>query len=494
MLSLAARRARVKEGAAVLGQPGQRSFTPFEWKGRINWDKSFKPESCEIRKNRQSPYKCNNSDPGGSMRRCCKVRSWFLLSTLTVLAGVAPVRAQQGLMLSGAGPINRSMGGASTAAPLDSIGALYWNPATTSGLPGSELAFGVELLFPQARLSSSLPIGVAGTTTSDAGVFVLPSVGLVYQPEDSRWTFGLGLFAPTGFAVNYPGSTSNPVLTPPPPSGFGFGPLAAQYEVFQIAPTVSYQLTDRLSIGFGPILDLATLRIDPALITSPNATGAYPRGNPSEYAWGAGFQVGLYYVTEAGWHFGTALKSPQWFESFEYHTIDALGQPRDFHFHFNNPLIWSVGGAYSGFERWTLATDLRFINYRDTVGFSHTGFDATGALRGLGWDNVFVLALGAQYQLTEALSLRMGYTFNTNPINSDIAAFNVASPLIVQHTLAVGASYSFNRCFSLSAAYVHSFENSVQGAIISPFGPIPGSSVQSDAWADSFIFGGTVKF
>jgi long-chain fatty acid transport protein len=428
------------------------------------------------------------------MRRCCKVRSWFLLCTLTVLAGVAPARAQQGMVVSGAGPINRSMGGASTAAPLDSIGALYWNPATTSGLAGSELAFGVELLFPQARLSSALPIGVAGSTISDAGVYVLPSVGMVYQPEDSRCTFGLGLFAPEGFAVNYPGSATNPLLTAPPPNGIGFGPINVVYQVFQIAPTVAFQLTDRLSIGFGPTLDLASLRADPALITSPNANGAYPQGNHSNVAWGAGFQVGLYYVTENGWHFGTSLKSPQWFDAFEFHSTDALGQPRDFHFGVNNPLIWSIGGAYSGFERWTLATDMRFIDYRDTRGFSQTGFDATGALRGLGWDNVFVLALGAQYQLTEPLSLRMGYTFNTNPISSAVASFNLASPLIVQHTLAVGASYSLNRCLSLSAAYVHSFENSVQGTIISPFGPIPGSSVQSDAWADSFIFGGTVKF
>jgi long-chain fatty acid transport protein len=386
------------------------------------------------------------------------------------------------------------MGGASAAAPLDAIGAIFWNPATTSGLGSSQLGFGVELLFPQARMSSSLPIGFSGSTTSDAGVFVLPSVGLVYQPEGSAWTFGLGLFCPAGFAVNYPGSTTNPLLTPPPPNGFGFGPIAAEYQVFQIAPTVSYQLTDRLSIGFGPLLDLAALRIDPALITSPNADGAYPRGNPSEYAWGAGFQVGLYYVTQAGWHLGTSLKSPQWFDSFEFHSIDAQGRPRDFGFHVDNPLIWSIGGAYTGFERWTLATDLRFINYRNTVGFSHTGFDATGALLGVGWDNVFALALGAQYQVTEPFSVRLGYTFNTNPIDSAVASFNVATPLIVQHTIAVGASYNITASLTISAAYVHCFENSVQGPIVSPFGPIPGSSIQSNAWADSFVFGGSVRF
>src|SRR6266478_4809911 len=57
---------------------------------------------------------------------------WFGLAVLvgSVAIGTTPARAQFGLAISGVGPINRSMGGAATAAPLDSAGAIYWNPAT----------------------------------------------------------------------------------------------------------------------------------------------------------------------------------------------------------------------------------------------------------------------------------------------------------------------------------------------------------------------------
>jgi long-chain fatty acid transport protein len=432
------------------------------------------------------------------------VRTWSLLFFITFLSVATPARAQQGVLVSGAGPINRSMGGASTAAPLDSIGALYWNPATTSGLPSNEMAFGAEMLFPQARLSSSLalgslggglpPLGLSGSDRSEEGVFVLPSVGLVYRPDNSVWTFGLGMFVPAGFAINYPGSSTNPLLTPAPPNGFGFGPTTAVYEVFQIAPTMACQLTDRLSIGGGPLLDVASLDFDPGLVFSPNANGSFSPATHTRYAWGAGFQLGLYYALENGWQFGTSFKSPQWFESFQFNSTDAKGRQRDVHFLLDNPMICSVGGAYTGFERWTLASDMRFIDYHNTNGFNKTGFDSTGALRGLGWDSLFVLALGAQYQLTEPLSLRLGYTFNTNPIDHDTAFFNSLSPLIIQHTLAFGASYSFTRALMMSVAYVHAFENAVQGPIISPFGALPGSTAQSNAWADSFIFGGTVRF
>src|SRR5436853_2077828 len=64
--------------------------------------------------------------------------------------------AQMGPILTGQGPINRSMGGASTAAPIDSIGALFWNPATTSALPNS-VDIGAELVLPQTRVRSSIP-------------------------------------------------------------------------------------------------------------------------------------------------------------------------------------------------------------------------------------------------------------------------------------------------------------------------------------------------
>src|SRR5262245_54567097 len=44
----------------------------------------------------------------------------------------------QGVFLPGSGATHRSMAGASTAGGVDALGALYWNPAAISRLPGSE--------------------------------------------------------------------------------------------------------------------------------------------------------------------------------------------------------------------------------------------------------------------------------------------------------------------------------------------------------------------
>src|ERR1700731_71603 len=157
----------------------------------------------------------------------------FAYSLVALALSVAPARAQSGILFTGSGPVNRSMGGTAVAAPIDATGALFWNPATTSALPRSSIDFGVEVLYPQTRLSSQLPANsfgpgippvlVSGSDRGDNGIFALPAMALVYQPEDSVCTYGLGVFAIGGFGVNYPASASNPILTPQPPNGLGLG-------------------------------------------------------------------------------------------------------------------------------------------------------------------------------------------------------------------------------------------------------------------------------
>ena len=439
-------------------------------------------------------------------------RSWtesrglaFTLAAL--LLGASGAQAQIGLLFTGAGPVNRSMGGAATATALDSIGALFWNPATLSGLARPELSFGVELLAPQERLTSSIAGGALGPTgpafpltgsdRGDVGVFPLPSVGLSYRPDDSDWTFGLGVFEVAGFGVNYPASTFNPVLTPQPPRGVGLGSIYSELQVLEIAPALSYQLTPHLSVGFGPLVTLANLHADPAVITSPDATSGYatyPPGTHSRFSWGGGFQAGAYYTFDESWRLGASVQSPRWFEHFQFQSTSGSGQPRNFTFSTDLPMVVSVGGAYAGFERWLLAADVRYVDFGAARGLRQSGFDPTGAVRGLGWRSVWALSLGSQYQLSDTISLRAGYSYNQSPIDGANAFFNVAAPTILEHTIYLGASWNVTESLSLSLAYAHAFQNSVSGPFVTPFGSLPGTSVTSIVSADTFLFGATVRF
>jgi len=442
-----------------------------------------------------------------------KPLGWISASLLAVLLGQVSARAQIGDSLTGVGPINRSMGGAAVAAPIDAGGALFWNPASIAGLSDSEMEFGLELLDVRTSLSSRVAAGALGPgvppqtlfghTGGNDGVTPLPMLGLVYRPEkDSVWTYGFGLFPVAGFSVNYPASRTNPILAPQAPFGLGLGPLYSSYQLLQLAPSVALQLTDELAVGFAANLDLGSLSANPGLFGAPTVVST-PFGPGANYApatdgrarWGAGFHAGAFYDPGTDWKFGAAIKSPQWFDTYTYNSITANGHIARPKFDLDFPMVASVGTAYTGFERLLLALDLRFFDFRDTNGFRHTGFDRNGAVAGLGWQNVFALAMGAQYQLTDALALRAGYTFNLNPAGNAVTVFNVLSPTIIQHSLAAGLTYDVAKSFKISLCYVHMFENSIEGPIVTPaIGPIHGTEIKNSATADSVLLGATVKF
>ncbi len=413
-------------------------------------------------------------------------------------------RAQFGAQLSGIGPINRSMAGAATAAPLDTLGAFQWNPATIAALPSSA-DMALEILVPQSTLASTVnagalgpgfpPVTMSGSNTSNSSAFPLPAFGLVYQPEESSLSFGIGVMAVSGFSVNFPGSTTNPILTAPLPAGLGVGPVYTQFEMFQVIPTVAWQVSEKLSVGFSPMIDLAGLSASPGFLAAPDAAGGsgfatYPALTNAPYSWGGGFQLGAYYVTDVNWNFGASFKSTQWMQSFDFNARDQTGAPREVKLAVDGPMIISIGTAYTGINRTLIALDARYLDYRNTNPTAKSGFAPTGAVAGLGWDNIFALSLGSQYMLTDALSVRAGYSYSTNPISNNNTFFNIGSPLIIQHGVSAGASYNVSARLKLSLAYAHFFENSISGPMYSPvFGALAGTNVTAHAAADTVSLG-----
>lgn len=431
-----------------------------------------------------------------------RMRTAVACSLAALVAVLAiPARAQYGPLLTGAGPINRSIAGASTALPLDTLGAFLWNPATLTGLPNSA-DIGLEVFMPYGELSSSVDAGafgpgvpsttLSGRTASESGAFPIPNFGFVYRPEDSRWSYGVGLLTLAGFGVNYPGDPSNPLVSPNPPNGFGVGPIFSQYILLQIVPTLACQVTDKLSLSVSPLIDIASLAVDPGILASPDAPGGqpvYPPLTHTGYHWGGGFMLGAWYETDVDLDFGVSYRSLQSFVPFQYASKTPGGIPRTIDFLVEAPPVLSLGAAYRGFERWRFAVDLRYLAFENTSPYSESGFTPEGGIRGLDLADMFALATGVQYAVTDAARVRIGYSYNTKPIGAEQAFANVASPFVMQHAFTCGGTYDVSDRFNVSLAWVHFFEGSVTGPWQSPQGPIPDTSVTSGLSADGIVAG-----
>lgn len=379
--------------------------------------------------------------------------------TILIMTAFAPSKSQaQGIALTGIGPVNRSMGGAGTAAPLDAMGAIHWNPGSISALPTNEIGFGVELLNADVRLGTSL----GGTTSGDAGWTAIPAIGWVHHLEGTPMTLGLGVFAVAGFKNNLPVDPDNPLLAT--------APLFGSAEILQIAPTLSYQLTENLSVGFAPTLTTQTVIFDPlgpSVITPLALDG---QGNRMHF--GGGFQVGAYYQMNNGINAGFTFKSKQWIEELDF--LSSAGQ---INFNLDYPMILSAGLSYTGMENWVFAIDGRYFDYENTDGY-----------RELGWRSVFAGAVGVQYRMNEKMTARLGYNFNQNPIESGAVATNAVSPLIQTQNVAAGGTYRFTHNVDVNLAYVYLVDNRVSG----PLGG--GATISNAVQAHSLIMGIAVRY
>lgn len=430
--------------------------------------------------------------------------SWSRLSarfgTIVIViacAGNSSVIAQ-GVLLPGGGAAHLSMGGASTATPVDAIGALYWNPAAISRLGHSEVSAGGAFIFPNIYLESTAPgqFGLqSGRTRSDSGVGLTSNLGIVHRPEEGSLTLGFGLNTIGGGTINFPGDVNNPILSGIGPLGNVLGPISSNLLLLQLAPAAAYQVTDRLAVGLGPTVSIALTSFDPAFFATPNppvgsGPSVFPPATHSRPFWGGGFRAGLVYSLTDRLDFGFGFTSPQWFETWKYYARTELGQPRTLTLDVTLPAIYSWGVGFRLTDRLLLSADSRYIDYRNSKLYG-TPIRAGG----LGWRSTFVTSLGTRYQVSERAALSIGYVYNDNPIPSVATLFNTQSPLITQHMLAVGATTNLTESISSSIGYAFGFPNSISGPVrqATGIGVRLDSNVHLLTFTTQIRFGGSTK-
>jgi len=411
---------------------------------------------------------------------------WVFVSVaVAVVSWAGLAEAQSGHTLNAVGARSMGMAGTDTASPSDAVGTLYANPAGLTAIE-SQVSFGFEAFASDASLTSTvdadgfgpgMPAGEwTGTTNSDAGVLPIPSMALNYHPEGARWAIGLGAYGIGGFGVDYAVDMANPILSPQPSQGgAGFGGIYSNFQIMQIAPSFAYDVTDWLAVGVSATVDWASLSVSPFPAASPDNSITGDPSNPADPAnmpsystargascFGFGFAVGLRAKLPAGLRLGLSAKSPQWLGNFVYNSTGEAGGPRRFDFDMDYPMILQAGLAYEGLDWLKVAMDFRYIDYEHTDGFSDSGFDNTGAVRGFGWKSIYVVSLGTEVRPTEWLSLRAGYSYNPAPIESDMMFFNTPASALIEHQIYGGVGVAWE-AFRLDIGVRHGFENSVTG-------------------------------
>ena len=270
--------------------------------------------------------------------------------------------------------------------------------------------------------------------------------------------------------------------------------------LLQVGISYAYQLTDKIAIGIQPNIDYASLELAPNPTANPSMAG-YPSTDRAS-AIGYGAQFGIFYESDFGLKLGASYKTTQKFGDFEFDNTYLDGTTATNTFNMDYPAILSLGIGYS--NRWIdLALDFRRVDYENTDGFSETGWTPTGSVAGFGWENISIVSAGFQYKGFKKLPLRIGYTYSSNPISSDVTFFNIPATAIIKDAFQFGFSYEVNSKIKLDAVYHYAkSDGATTGQMLNPqmvsptnpYGAIPGSTVSYDMSTSMIQFGVKLHF
>ena len=357
----------------------------------------------------------------------------------------------QGAAQPAAGPVNSAMGGAGTALPNESLGALMFNPALIAVAPGNQISFTTEFFKDSINIDTTLTSGGrthAGFSSSQLNIW--PSFGWMSKKPDAKMALGFGLIGQGGFNTDYPQDTSSVLFSQPPD---GLGRTYSSYSVAKVPMALGYQATPKLSLGMSVNLYIGQFAMAP--LWSPVSDEAYggpdarwypEAGRPSQ-RFAVALQLGFLYQASTSLSLGGSITTPQNFGKYEWNstiadpTSPGFGTHRTLSYDLDGPMVISVGAGFKPGKKTQVAVDGMFTKYKGVEGFGDPGGLVDGVVYPFGWRDVWTFKAGLQYEATSKLTVRAGYNFSQTPLRSEVVVSSVTSPLTYQHRLNGGFGY-----------------------------------------------------
>jgi long-chain fatty acid transport protein len=352
--------------------------------------------------------------------------------------------------------------GGTNIAQSDNGAVLLSNPAGILNVDGDGLVeVGADGLLTDLHYSNPLN----DTTAAKTRPMALPMASFIEKTPDGNWAFGLGVFAPAGFAAGW--DLNNNVEGNQSYKSFG--------ALIKVLPGVSYKVADGLTVGatFGLAASYVALDTPFNIQTGPFAGVPVHmdlKGVGYAPTWGLGAQYDLNPATTIG----VAYTSEDRFnlDGHVQSQVYGLGPnpiPTEFNSRLN--IVWpqsvGIGIKHQLTEHQRISADVLWYDWADA--FQDAGLTLTNSTNPLftsllgpsfhdsiplnWWDSVSV-RLGYEWFYSENNVLRAGYIYNSP--QSPSSTLTPLIPAILEHTFTIG--HGTNYCgWRFDLAYQFSF-------------------------------------
>ena len=366
--------------------------------------------------------------------------------------------ATDGMFGNGTGARNKALAGAGVANEKDAT-AISLNPA---GLVHSENQLDVAAsLFSPRRTYN---VG-AGEVDSNSQYFVIPNIAYSHR-VDGNTVFGLSMYGNGGMNTDYPTNIFGAI----PGNSANLGIDLTQ--IF-LSAGVAKQYGN-ISLGVAPIVGIQIFEAEgvPARDASNN-----PILGPSsrDVAVGIGVRAGVEWAVSDSFRVGVAGATPTYMQAFTGY--DAPGQLFGItHGVLDVPGTVQAGVALDLMPGLTFMADYKRIFYS-----SVKAIGTPGAQGGFGWDDINIYKFGAEWGVSNGLTLRAGYSYNDSPLATDAGVFlqNILAPATVQHHFTGGAEIAMTDNMNLELAGMYAAKESVSTPAAAP---APAATVSMYQW------------
>lgn len=341
--------------------------------------------------------------------------------------------------------LGRSYAGAGIVG--DDYSAIGFNPAGMA-LKGTGAQAGAAVIWQHGRVKGSAekagaPGGIASGKETVSIPVAVPNLFAQYKINDSV-NFGLGVYAPFGLATEYDDDWF----------GSDFG-VDSELEVIDIAPSLSWRLNSRWSVGASLIARYGRVK----MTNTSNGTGF------SDFdidGWGWYGRFGVMYEASENTRFGLAYQTQS--TEVEHtlkgdHTFEGMPVPV-----LNGD--W-IGGTVTALpEHWLLSgyhrrgdfgysATVRYTRWEHFNDFTLTSSSLLGYHTSkYNWENTWTVALGVDWYYNDVWTFRAGVAFDESPVRN-AATRTVRIPDNDRYWLSLGFTYKVNKNVKVDVGYAH---------------------------------------
>jgi long-chain fatty acid transport protein len=427
-----------------------------------------------------------------------RARPWLFVASLAVPAALYG----QGFGLNEIGSCAIARGFANTGAPCQDASVIYWNPAAATQLSGWSVLFGAASI----SVNGSFTRDTLGTKyNADPPTTIVPNLFVSYRAPSSKAAWGLGVYVPYGLTSQWGSDFPGRFLS-----------QKSSIQSIYIQPNVAYQITDKWSIGGGPIIGRSSVDLQQGIDASSQIATGTPftlgqLGVPeyTEFAQaelkgsstGYGAQIGLAGQLSPHWSFGARFLSPIWFKysnaTATFSPVatglslaannpfgDPAGTPLDTLFASQfaaggaltsqtasttivDPAQIEAGFGYTGFKDWLIDVDYDWVGWGQldaiNVNFANSPTTPNESII-MDYRNTSGVRVGVERSLSNGWKLRAGFE-----TNSSAAPAETVTPLLPEQQRAlgnVGFALPLMSHWTLDGAYSHLWTDGARGRIV----------------------------